>query len=290
MPLVVVTGHPSSGKSTRAQDLKEKLEERIAALQPNDPGYGVTVILHSDESLGIVKERYRESVSEKSVRGTQISAVKRDLGRKTIVILDSLAYIKGFRYQLHCESKAMGTPYCLLHIIAPTESCYKWNEERDLTKDTKWDKDLIDALIMRYEEPNHLNRWDSPLVPVPYDEPLPFESIWESIILKKAPRPNSATVLKQATTGNFLQQLDKHTSDVISKILQFQQLQSVGGEVLIDREKELLISLPPTTVSVAQLQRIRRSYIALNRMRTIEEDRIVPLFVDYLNAHLNNDE
>lgn len=35
--------------------------------------------------------------------------VKRALGRDTIVIVDGMNYIKGWRYQLWCEAKAVGT-------------------------------------------------------------------------------------------------------------------------------------------------------------------------------------
>ena len=35
--------------------------------------------------------------------------VKRTLGRDCIVIVDGMNYIKGWRYQLWCESKAAGT-------------------------------------------------------------------------------------------------------------------------------------------------------------------------------------
>lgn len=40
--------------------------------------------------------------------------VKRALGRDSIVIVDGMNYIKGWRYQLWCDSKSMGTPSCVV--------------------------------------------------------------------------------------------------------------------------------------------------------------------------------
>lgn len=39
---------------------------------------------------------------------------KRVLGRDSIVIVDGMNYIKGWRYQLWCEAKAAGTTCCVV--------------------------------------------------------------------------------------------------------------------------------------------------------------------------------
>lgn len=62
-----------------------------------------------------------------------------------------------------------------------------------------YDADVFDNLIFRYEEPNGMNRWDSPLFTVPYDdEQPPCEAIWEAIIGSdgnaKIVKPHQATV------------------------------------------------------------------------------------------------
>ncbi|ODV83667.1 hypothetical protein CANARDRAFT_29884 [[Candida] arabinofermentans NRRL YB-2248] len=297
MPLIVVVGYPSAGKTTWSTKLKQAFEDKINSLEPNEVGSNLKCILHTDESLGISHSMYNESITEKSARGLQISAVKRDISKNNIVILDTLNYIKGFRYQLHCESKQYSTTYCVIQIITPSEICFEWNSKR-LDTENKWDENLLKALIMRFEEPNGQNRWDSPLIPISYDDlDLPFDDIWESIVLKKGSKPNHATLLKPAIGINFLQALDKLTSDVVNQIVQFQNLNNpIGGEILIKngdynqkQEEKLYVHMPSTSVSIAQLTRIRRTYVTLNRMRTVDNDRIIPLFVDYLNSNLNSD-
>lgn len=287
MPLVIFTGFPSSGKTKWAKSLQSELEKRIANAKENsEPGHNYNVIYHSDETLGIDHDIYHDSNKEKLARGSQISIIKRNISRNNIVILDALSYIKGFRYQLYCEAKGNVTPHCVIHVIAPIEECIKWNEEK---KENKWDPVLMKQLEMRYEEPNADTKWDSPLFSILSQDPnekLPMDDIWNALVLKKAAPPNAATLVKPTSGNSFLQELDKKTQEVVSQILQQQQITS--GDVVI--QDGLVVSIPTGTVSTAQLQRIRRSYIGLNRMRSIEIDRIIPLFVEYLNRSLNNDD
>ena len=61
-------------------------------------------------------------------------------------------------------------------------------------------EDVFDNLVFRYEEPNGMTRWDSPLFTVPFEdvEP-PGEAIWEAMIgsegKTKTVKPNLATLL-----------------------------------------------------------------------------------------------
>ncbi len=288
MPLIIFTGYPCSGKTKWAKLLQKELEIKIQTAKENsEPGQNYTVTYHSDETLGINHETYQDSNKEKLARGSQISAVKRDISRTNIVILDALSYIKGFRYQLFCEAKGNVTPHCIVHVIAPIEKCIQWNDTKELGN--KWDPVLIKQLQMRYEEPNSDTRWDSPLFTILSEDPqekIPIEDIWNALVLKKAAPPNAATLVKPTSGNSFLQELDKKTQEVVTKILQQQQI--TPGDVVID--KNLVVAIPTGTASTAQLQRIRRSYIGLNRMRSIDVDRIVPLFVDYLNRSLNSED
>lgn len=269
------------------KELEQKIE---TAKQDNTPGHNYNIIYHSDDTLGINRDLYRESLTEKQGRGTQISAVRRDLSRSTFVILDSLAYIKGFRYQLFCEAKGVVTPHCVIHVVNSKDDLKAKNG--NVTEEGhKWDDELIDQLCMRYEEPVDTNRWDSPLftvVSLDQDEQLPIDEIWDALVLKRPPPPNAATMVKPTSGNNFMQELETQTQQVITKILQHQQLNSVGGRVNIDQAN--FIQMPANAVSIAQLQRIRRTYIGLNRMRSVESSRIIPMFTDYVNRNLNSDD
>lgn len=111
--LILVSGYPSSGKTYRSNQLVDFFDSKIkAATEPHIRRLSVTHI--NDQTLGLQRDVYREAQSEKDARAAEYSAVKRDLGRDTIVIADGLNYIKGFRYQLYCEAKAVQTPSCVV--------------------------------------------------------------------------------------------------------------------------------------------------------------------------------
>ena len=68
-------------------------------------------------------------------------------------------------------------------------------------------KDLLDNLIYRYEEPNDMHRWDSPLFTVAHDDATPpFEDIWAAVIgtegKTKTVKPNQATVMVWIVLGS----------------------------------------------------------------------------------------
>lgn len=111
--LILLSGYPSSGKTYRAQQLHSYLTTRIAS--STDPRYARLTIVHiNDQSLGLIREVYREAQTEKHARAAAYSAVKRALGKECIVLCDGMNYIKGFRYQMYCEAKAVGTGSCVV--------------------------------------------------------------------------------------------------------------------------------------------------------------------------------
>lgn len=54
----------------------------------------------------------------------------------------------------------------------------------------------FENLIMRYEEPNSMVRWDSPLFTLPWDEEPPYDALWAAVTsgVKKGPTGAVAAV------------------------------------------------------------------------------------------------
>ena len=111
--LLLLTGYPSSGKTHRAHQLLAYLRSRIASASSTLTSR-LQVIHINDQTLNIPRSAYREAKTEKEARAAFYSAVKRALGRDTIVVGDGLNYIKGFRYQLYCEAKGVRTTNCVV--------------------------------------------------------------------------------------------------------------------------------------------------------------------------------
>ncbi|KAL8717756.1 MAG: hypothetical protein Q9225_005033, partial [Loekoesia sp. 1 TL-2023] len=250
----------------------------------------LSVVHINDQTLGLNRDIYREARSEKDARAAEYSAVKRALGRDTIVIADGLNYIKGFRYQLYCEAKAVQTPSCVVHVGTPPDKCKEINQEllENKNQDGGYPTDIFENLVFRYEEPNGMTRWDSPLFTVPYDdERPPFEEIWNALIgaegeLKKV-KPNQATVMKPATDSDYLYELDKTTQDILNAVLAWQRehVGEIGGQVPMGKQS---VELPVSPVTLPQLQRIRRQFISLNRQHNLAKSRIHDSFIEYLNS------
>ena len=113
MQLIIVSGYPSSGKTYRSQQLVDFFKAKIETTSNTSKSH-LSVHHINDQSCGLDRGVYREARTEKDARATEYSAVKRLIGRDAIVIADGLNYIKGFRYQLYCESKAAHTPSCVV--------------------------------------------------------------------------------------------------------------------------------------------------------------------------------
>jgi protein KTI12 len=58
-----------------------------------------------------------DSRSEKLARATLFAAVQRHINRDTILIIDALNYIKGFRYQLYCAAREFKLRVCTVRFV-----------------------------------------------------------------------------------------------------------------------------------------------------------------------------
>lgn len=67
---------------------------------------------------------------EKELRGNLKSEVQKLISKENLLILDSLNYIKGFRYELYCVSKLCQTPQVIVYTDVDVDTCSKWNAKR----------------------------------------------------------------------------------------------------------------------------------------------------------------
>jgi protein KTI12 len=175
MPCLIFTGHPCAGKST----LAEKFRER--ALEHSSNSIQKVVIVNEQiacpdkTQLGC----YESSYAEKGTRGALKSSFDRAVSSAddtTLVILDSLNYIKGYRYELFCISKAAKERHGVVWVLNDVNIAREWNRQRcqqqqeqqqssdsDSDTCTYYTDELLQELIQRYEPPDDRNRWDKPL-------------------------------------------------------------------------------------------------------------------------------
>ncbi|KAG0238101.1 hypothetical protein BGW41_008247 [Actinomortierella wolfii] len=287
MPLITLSGLPSSGKSRRAAEIKQYLEDRLQKQAQDDPSTAKQYRIHviNDESLKLDKHlAYNTAADEKKARGALMSAVERLLSKDDIVIADGLNYIKGFRYQLYCLARAIGTPHCVIFTVCPIDQAREWNKASQA-----YPEKIFDELVMRFEEPDANTRWDGPLFSVlPEDPSLPLDQIWDAVILKKPPPPNLSTVVKVVQETNYLYEFEHTTQNIVQAILDAQKSGVPTTQIVVPLSS-IPVRLPPTrTVTLSELRRLRRQFTAMNKMRTmLNMNRVAEAFVEYLNQTLN---
>jgi protein KTI12 len=143
-----------------------------------------------------------------------LAAVKRMLGPRDVVVLDAAAgsYIKGWRYQLWCEAKAVRSACCVVQVGTAVEAARALNERRlerkgggggegeerrgggdaddgeEMNKgmedgEEPYEPDVWENLVFRYEEPSGMARWDRPLFTVLWEDAAPpCADIWDAMM------------------------------------------------------------------------------------------------------------
>ncbi len=140
--LLIITGLPCSGKTHRAQQIAADLRAYISS-DPASSKRTVQIIpshhASADEPYDADKpptaeslrdQTYNTAAQEKTARAAEFSAIKRAVSKDNIVIADGLNYIKGYRYQLWCEAKAVGTRCCVVQVATQEDESKQWNRER----------------------------------------------------------------------------------------------------------------------------------------------------------------
>jgi protein KTI12 len=121
MPLIIITGKPCTGKTTFANMLVAHLRNEG---KPN-------VELVNEESLLISKkDGYKSSFAEKGTRGALKGATDHKLNADCYVVVDSLNYIKGYRYELYCAARTFRTPHCVIWVSCSDEIASEKNQAR----------------------------------------------------------------------------------------------------------------------------------------------------------------
>jgi len=280
MPLILMVGYPSSGKSTVVDALAERIDR-------DRSGTPITIIRDKDLST-FDKNIYRESSKEKEHRGYIRSLTQKSLTDQTVVIVDSLNYIKGYRYELYCVAKLIKTTYCVIFCDANPDVVHQLNQ----TRTDQYEIDIIDSLIQRFEPPDTRHRWDSPLFVVrPNIEeksPPDLESILTEIvqcIFSEGNRlkANQSTQSQPISSTNFLHELDSLTQTIVQSLMDAQKNAVPGDKLAVSGTEEKVIM--KSTRSLGELTRLRRQFISYTKMHPVDDrTKLASMFVTFINS------
>ena len=108
-----------------------------------------------------------------------------------MVILDSLNYIKGYRYELYCLARNAQTNIVTVFCDTEPEIALKIGHEGGY--ENPFPVDLLEDYIGRLERPNPAARWDSPMIHLRHYEDIPFEDLAKTVVDGKKPRDPVST-------------------------------------------------------------------------------------------------
>ncbi|KAG6862217.1 hypothetical protein C0995_002147 [Termitomyces sp. Mi166 len=299
MALVTISGFPCSGKTMRAEQIRAAFEDYLKDENYHGPISKVAVL--SDDVLNLNRSSYNDSRSEKPARGILFTTMQRQMALDTILIVDGLNYIKGFRYQMYCAAREMKLRVCTVYVVALKEQCREWNATRQ--DGHAYAPETLENLIFRYEEPSSMVRWDSPLFTVLWDENVPpMSQIWDALTKGNIKPPNSGTLSIVKAPTDALQALEQTTAVIVSAIIADQT--GLGGQQSLSLSTpsgtlKTSIMLPTRSITLSELQRLKRQFVMVHKkaitLGTTEkgavnwdEESIAGKFVTYLEEHVKS--
>lgn len=259
----------------------------------------------TNEHANVDRQSFNTQLKEKPARAAYLSLVMRHLARDAIVIADGGAgtNIKGFRYQLWCAAREVGLRSASVLCVADPKTCKRRNRERrkpgegHTQTEEPYEEATLDELLMRFEEPNPMTRWDSPLFVLDCNpqreddestwEAAPFDAIWDAVTKGEVKKAPDVVAPVRATTGNYLSLLESTTQLVLTALQTSTAsgtLPEMGGQVQLSLHMQhsspstqnVALRLPAgkRAPSTATLQRLRRQFVKMHASSAASQNEI----------------
>ncbi|EQC32500.1 hypothetical protein SDRG_09826 [Saprolegnia diclina VS20] len=276
MPLVTLCGLPGAGKTWFAS----QLHDHFVSL-----GKDVVRLSYDSEHL-IRADAYRDARAEKTTRSTMKSRVDVHLSADKIVILDTLNYIKGCRYELFCLAKELSTTHCVVYVDTPVALASARNAER---AGDSFPPESIEAIAMRFEVPNAKNRWDAPLLRMTPESLCAttvadrLRDVEDAVLHGKVIKAGIATIAKPIVETTFVQELDRVTAAIVDVLIVHQR----EFQDLVDALRVPHASKPVQVgraMPTAELRRHRRQFTKMATLHPFPSADIGNRFVEYLQS------
>lgn len=168
----------------------------------------------------------------------------------------------------------------MIHTEVSHETAMKWNNCRNESE--KYNSDVMEALLMRFEAPESRNRWDSPLFTIQVDDELPGLGICDALFHQKTPKPNMSTQNPPLMKTEYIYEVGKKTQDIVSAIFAAQKTMLIGDSVVVPGTKERYFL--SQTLTLSQLRRFRQQFLNYIKSPTTSKvDDISKTFLLFLN-------
>ncbi|KAF0988447.1 hypothetical protein HZS_5953 [Henneguya salminicola] len=269
MPVVVICGYPCSGKST----LAKKLEFYYTSIKSK------RVVIISDNDSTITRDEfYNNSSLEITSRNTIKNMAIQSFSVYDIIIIDTMAYIKSFRYEIYCACKAQRQKHLILHVSTDIEKCIVMNSNKD---STRYSETTIRSIVDRFEYPNLNDRWDFPLLSVDIYSDIPFERI--DLNLSKPPPKSNKSTKVSLKKADVVVNLCQVTQEIVNNILNNIDSAHSTKDNVICMDFKTESKIPPH-----EIHSLRRKFLKMSEnVNFISEQHVTTSFLAYLSSNFN---
>ncbi|KAG2130798.1 chromatin associated protein KTI12 [Suillus bovinus] len=168
------------------------------------------------------------SLQEKTARATLFTAITRHIYKDTILIVDGMNDIKGFRYQLYCKAREAGV-----------------------------------RVATRFEEPSSMVRWDAPLFTILWDDPTPpLERISDAVTtgIVKSPNHTTNALVSVLMAAQAAGPIGGPIVITIATLEPSSNTSAIDSSVLRVR-----LALSHRALTLSELQPLKRQFVAARR-------------------------
>lgn len=208
--LIILSGVPSSGKSTLAKELAEALEVK----------YKCPVVVVSSDSFRRMIPAYRhrfEAEFEEFVRKATLDTIKEGLRHGLVVISDDTNYYSSIRRRLMRLAQRARADYAIIYVNTPLETALEWNKKRGEPVPPA----LIEEIFYKMDEPGSLYKWDKPLLTLdPSKEDLKaFVKTTAEKVQEKVRQEFKTKPTKKTEKGVLAGDLERETRRAMSELM-----------------------------------------------------------------------
>lgn len=214
--LLILSGLPSSGKSTFAKEIKKIVE---------DHSRRTVKIVDPDVIRTELSPRFDFRL-EKKVRKKHLELVENSLKNGIITISDDLNYYSSMRHQLKEIAEKLNKKFYIAHISTPLKICLSWNKARGMPIPNS----VINKIFKKFDNFNHY-RWDTPVFNPDMSKIDDLET-YVINLLKSLDLESKKETTRVSSSNQFAQNLDIITRKMVSELLKTPSYQKYKKKIL----------------------------------------------------------
>jgi len=200
---------------------------------------------------------------------------------------------------MYCAARELKLRVCTIYVVATHDLCREWNEKRQ--DGISYAPETLENLLVRFEEPSSMVRWDSPLFTLLWSEDrIPGEGIWQAVTAGNVKPPNAGTQAVPRAPSDALQTLERISASMVSALMSDQAVSQGLGDLTTLSISETLkqrVITHSRNITLSELQRLKRQFVTVHKkaitLGTMEkgpvdwsEESIAEKFAAYLQENL----